>query len=256
MFRPQVLRVRLPFRVPYLIVVELVYTLRRDRKPQCGLRVQIPPMRPIIMISIKKPKRQLTAIEEIQLYEDRKAFRIINKFIKKDGIMEVATYPCALGYCLIGTHSQIYLASVELGATVDDCYRTFIRRWNTTSHRNSLLIKTGLPDGDVVNAVLEAVNTGISRNHIQLSLNGTHFQNQVWDELSKTTSGTTLTYKQLAERIKSPSAVRAVANAVAANPLAIVIPCHRVIRSDGTLGGYRWGEDIKRKILNREEVTT
>jgi methylated-DNA-[protein]-cysteine S-methyltransferase len=85
-------------------------------------------------------------------------------------------------------------------------------------------------------------------------LNGTKFQKAVWTEISKIPKGKTLTYKQLAEKIGRPSSIRAVANAVGANPLPIEIPCHRVIRSDGTLGGYsgKGGVKTKIKLLHEE----
>jgi methylated-DNA-[protein]-cysteine S-methyltransferase len=85
---------------------------------------------------------------------------------------------------------------------------------------------------------------------------GTVFQQKVWTELMKIPKGTTITYKELAKRINNPKAVRAVANAVGANPMAPVIPCHRVIRSDGSLGGYSGAGGIaaKRKLLKEEGV--
>ncbi len=97
-------------------------------------------------------------------------------------------------------------------------------------------------------------------------LKGTPFQKQVWRELLKIKKGSVVTYKDLAKKIGRPKAVRAVANAVGANPLparlnsrsggAPMIPCHRVVRSDGSLGGYsgRGGVKTKRKLLRKEGV--
>jgi methylated-DNA-[protein]-cysteine S-methyltransferase len=87
-------------------------------------------------------------------------------------------------------------------------------------------------------------------------LKGTAFQKKVWAELLKIPKGTTLTYKLLAKKIGKPKAVRAVANAVGANPLLIIIPCHRVVRSDGTIGGYsgKGGTKAKRILLEKEGV--
>jgi methylated-DNA-[protein]-cysteine S-methyltransferase len=85
-------------------------------------------------------------------------------------------------------------------------------------------------------------------------LNGTEFQKSVWKELLKIPVGTTISYSELARRIERPSAVRAVANAVGKNPCAPEIPCHRVVRSDGTIGGYSGRGGIKTKIkLLKEE---
>ena len=85
-------------------------------------------------------------------------------------------------------------------------------------------------------------------------LKGTVFQKKVWRELLKIPKGQTLTYKELAKRVGKPKAVRAVANAVGANPMAPLIPCHRVVRSDGTLGGYsgKGGVKAKFRLLKKE----
>jgi AraC family transcriptional regulator, regulatory protein of adaptative response / methylated-DNA-[protein]-cysteine methyltransferase len=84
-------------------------------------------------------------------------------------------------------------------------------------------------------------------------LQGTSFQREVWAELQNIAPGETVTYAELAARLGKPTATRAVANACACNELAIAIPCHRVIRSDGTLAGYRWGIAWKRNLLRLEE---
>ena len=86
-------------------------------------------------------------------------------------------------------------------------------------------------------------------------LKGTEFQKKVWRALTQIPRGKTITYKELAKKVGRPKAVRAVANAVGANPCAPYIPCHRVVRSDGTLGGYnRGGTEQKRAILKREHA--
>jgi len=87
-------------------------------------------------------------------------------------------------------------------------------------------------------------------------LKGTPFQKKVWEALILIPKGKTITYKELARRIGRPRAVRAIGNAVGANPLIIQIPCHRVTRSDGTLGGYsgRGGVKTKRALLIKEGV--
>ncbi|MES2315398.1 MAG: MGMT family protein [Patescibacteria group bacterium] len=87
-------------------------------------------------------------------------------------------------------------------------------------------------------------------------LSGTEFQKKVWKELQKISQGKVITYTDLAKRIGKPKAIRAVANAVGANPCAPQIPCHRVIRNDGTLGGYsgKGGIKTKRSLLLEEGV--
>ena len=81
---------------------------------------------------------------------------------------------------------------------------------------------------------------------------GTAFQQKVWQALRDIPAGATLSYTDIAGRIGAPDAVRAVAQACAANPLAVAIPCHRVVRQDGGLSGYRWGVERKRALLARE----
>jgi methylated-DNA-[protein]-cysteine S-methyltransferase len=81
---------------------------------------------------------------------------------------------------------------------------------------------------------------------------GTPFQTEVWEAVQNIPYGTTATYAALAKAIGKPKAIRAVANAVGANPLAIIIPCHRIIGSDGTLTGYAGGSELKRKLLDIE----
>jgi AraC family transcriptional regulator of adaptative response/methylated-DNA-[protein]-cysteine methyltransferase len=88
--------------------------------------------------------------------------------------------------------------------------------------------------------------------HLPLDLRGTAFQQRVWRALRDIPSGQTASYTEIADRIGAPKAVRAVAQACAANPLAVAIPCHRVVRSDGGLSGYRWGVERKRALLERE----
>lgn len=87
---------------------------------------------------------------------------------------------------------------------------------------------------------------------LPLDVRGTAFQRRVWEVLREIPAGTTASYAEIAERIGAPGAVRAVAGACAANSLAVVIPCHRVVRSDGALSGYRWGIERKRELLRRE----
>jgi AraC family transcriptional regulator of adaptative response/methylated-DNA-[protein]-cysteine methyltransferase len=89
---------------------------------------------------------------------------------------------------------------------------------------------------------------------LPLDVRGTAFQQAVWRELSRIPPGETLSYAALAARAGNPKAVRAVGSACGANPVAVLIPCHRALRSDGSLGGYAWGLPIKRKLLDRERA--
>lgn len=99
-------------------------------------------------------------------------------------------------------------------------------------------------------AFVEAPRIGLD---LPLDVQGTAFQQRVWQALRKIPAGTTTTYTEIAKRIGAPTAVRAVAGACAANALAVAIPCHRVVRRDGGLSGYRWGVERKRALLDREQ---
>jgi AraC family transcriptional regulator of adaptative response/methylated-DNA-[protein]-cysteine methyltransferase len=87
---------------------------------------------------------------------------------------------------------------------------------------------------------------------LPLDLKGTAFQMRVWKELQKIPYGSTATYEQIASRIGSPTASRAVARACASNNVALAVPCHRVVRKGGALSGYRWGVERKKALLERE----
>ena len=92
------------------------------------------------------------------------------------------------------------------------------------------------------------------RMELPLDLQATAFQRRVWQELQRIPRGRTSTYSQVARSLGQPKAVRAVARACATNPVSIVVPCHRVIREDGTLAGYRWGLSRKERLLAQERA--
>jgi AraC family transcriptional regulator of adaptative response/methylated-DNA-[protein]-cysteine methyltransferase len=109
-----------------------------------------------------------------------------------------------------------------------------------------------------VDAVLSRVERPAQQSlteQIPLDIRGTAFQERVWQELRKIPAGQTRTYAQLAAACGSPAAVRAAARACATNPVAVVIPCHRIIRATGELAGYRWGVERKRELLRREQAS-
>jgi AraC family transcriptional regulator of adaptative response/methylated-DNA-[protein]-cysteine methyltransferase len=90
------------------------------------------------------------------------------------------------------------------------------------------------------------------QDEVPVDLLGTAFQKKVWDALMKIPAGETRSYAELAAQLGQPRAARAVASACARNKVAVVVPCHRVIRGDGALGGYRWGLPLKQRLLRRE----
>ncbi len=106
---------------------------------------------------------------------------------------------------------------------------------------------------DVLTQVLALIETPGAAFDLPLDIRGAAFQERVWQALTRIPPGSTASYAQIAKAIGAPKAARAVARACAANDLAIAIPCHRVVRADGTLSGYRWGPERKRAILAREK---
>jgi AraC family transcriptional regulator of adaptative response/methylated-DNA-[protein]-cysteine methyltransferase len=96
---------------------------------------------------------------------------------------------------------------------------------------------------------IEAPRIGLD---LPFDVRGTTFQQRVWEALREIPAGDTVSYSEIARRIRAPKAVRAVAEACAKNNLAVAIPCHRVVRKDGALSGYAWGVERKRVLLDRE----
>ena len=107
-----------------------------------------------------------------------------------------------------------------------------------------------------VKEIVQRIEGQHPRLELPLDLQATAFQRRVWQELQRIPRGTTRTYSQVARSLGRPKAVRAVARACATNPVSIVVPCHRVIREDGTLAGYRWGLSRKEQLLKQERSVT
>ncbi len=106
----------------------------------------------------------------------------------------------------------------------------------------------------VARAVLRTLDGKAAAESMPLDLAGTDFQKRVWRALCQIPAGTTVTYAELARRVGTPRAARAVGSACGKNHVAVLVPCHRVVREDGGLGGYRWGLPIKRALIERERV--
>lgn len=117
--------------------------------------------------------------------------------------------------------------------------------------------KAELLHNNAIDGIAEEVVTSIdnpsAKLNLPLDLRGTEFQLQVWRALQDIPCGVTVSYSELARRIGSAQSFRAVGAACAANRLAVVVPCHRAVRLDGSLAGYRWGIDIKAELLRREK---
>ncbi len=154
--------------------------------------------------------------------------------------------PCALGYALVAMTSR-GVCRVILG---DD--KAMLESMLREELHAATLVCDDAALREVAQAVVQAASGAALAAPLPLDLRGTAFQQRVWRELTRIPRGETITYAELARRIGSPGAVRAVGSACGANPAALLVPCHRVLRSDGALGGYRWGLERKASLLERE----
>lgn len=107
---------------------------------------------------------------------------------------------------------------------------------------------------NTLSRVIEQIHNPQKNFEFKLDVRGTAFQQQVWQALREIPTGSTACYSDIAEKLQNPGAVRAIASACGANNIAVLIPCHRVIRKDGALSGYRWGVPIKQALLRRERM--
>jgi AraC family transcriptional regulator, regulatory protein of adaptative response / methylated-DNA-[protein]-cysteine methyltransferase len=171
------------------------------------------------------------------------------KRCKPDAEQETIRYaigPSALGTMLLAV-SQQGVCALLLGDNVVELTADLKHRFPKA---RLLAENAGLQDHYAKAAALIA--DPASSFTLPLDLRGTDFQHQVWRALQQVPAGKTASYGEIARRIQAPQAVRAVAAACGANAVAVAIPCHRVLRGDGTLSGYRWGVARKEKLLARE----
>jgi AraC family transcriptional regulator, regulatory protein of adaptative response / methylated-DNA-[protein]-cysteine methyltransferase len=157
-----------------------------------------------------------------------------------------AIAPCSLGFVIIAVSEQL-IRSIMVG---DDPEMLVSDLQN--QYPNDVIEVNEPYDADLVAKVVGLIEHPERAVELPLDIRGTDFQLRVWDALQKVPAGTTVSYTFLAEQIGAPQAVRAVARACKANPLAVAIPCHRAVRADGDLAGYRWGIERKQALLARE----
>jgi AraC family transcriptional regulator, regulatory protein of adaptative response / methylated-DNA-[protein]-cysteine methyltransferase len=153
---------------------------------------------------------------------------------------------CSLGSILVAT-SDRGVCAILLGDDPDALTRELQDQFPQAN-----LIGGDKQFEQVVSKVIGFVEAPALGLALPLDVRGTAFQQRVWQALRKVPAGSTASYTDIAKRIGSPNSVRAVAHACAANVLAVAIPCHRVVRNDGALSGYRWGVERKRFLLERE----
>jgi len=148
---------------------------------------------------------------------------------------------------VLAARSAHGICAVLIGSEAEELTADLAERFP----KNTIVRDDRKLEGDI-EKILRFIETPARGLDLELDVHGTPFQRRVWDALCGIPAGRTVTYAALACRIGEPGAARAVANACAANAIALAIPCHRVIRSDGTISGYRWGVERKRALLARE----
>jgi AraC family transcriptional regulator of adaptative response/methylated-DNA-[protein]-cysteine methyltransferase len=158
---------------------------------------------------------------------------------------------CAVGASSLGAvlvaATQKGICAITLGDDPSNLMRDLQARFPRAS-----VIEGDAEFQKLVARVIALVEAPAHAVSLPLDVRGTAFQQRVWEVLRQIPAGTTASYTEVARRIGSPRAVRGVAAACAANPAAVAIPCHRVVRRDGSLAGYRWGLERKRALLERE----
>ena len=154
-----------------------------------------------------------------------------------------------LGQLLVGA-TPVGLCAVRLGSDADELINGFDREFAAASR---------VRDDEGLKSMLEPILKHVSGENTALNLpldvRSTAFQRRVRTALQQIPAGETRSYSELAAEIGDPKAIRAVAHACATNPVAVVVPCHRIVRSDGGLGGYRWGVERKEALLAQERAS-
>lgn len=153
---------------------------------------------------------------------------------------------CVLGKVLVG-RSESGVCAVLLGADRDELEADLGIRFP-----KARIVASGADIDDDLREVIRFVDEPSRGIRLPLDMRGTPFQRRVWEKVRAIPCGTTLTYTELARWVGPMVSARAVAGACARNPIALAIPCHRVVRSNGDLAGYRWGVERKRALIGRE----
>lgn len=165
----------------------------------------------------------------------------------KDIEIKYAHCPCSLGHLLVAT-TPVGICSVLLGTKPSELVSDLRHRFPKANIAES---RTALQQ--TLLAVVSAVERPDQSHAMPLDARGTVYQHRVWQALQNIPPGDTKTYSEIAAAIGQPKGARAVARACAENPIAVLIPCHRVINKKGSLSGYRWGPERKSELLRREQ---
>ena len=158
---------------------------------------------------------------------------------------------CGMGVCSLGSILVATSATAIVAILLGDDQEGLVHDLEGRFPNANRIVGDNAFDDVMAKVIgfIEAPEVGFD---LPLDMRGTAFQHRVWQALQEISVGSTATYTEIAQKIGMPKAVRAVAAACAANTIAVAIPCHRVVRNDGSLSGYRWGVARKRKLIVRE----
>lgn len=236
-----------PFHLQRLFVATLGLSPRAyaDARRDERLRTQLAAGRPV---TVAMQRAGFGSTSRLHHAAER-ALGMQPKRARAGGAGERITFvvvPCALGKALVAATAR-GLCAILLGDDAAPLEADLRRRF----------AKADLVRGDAawraqLAAVVACIDGEASGDQLPLDLRGTVFQQRVWRELQRIPKGCTADYSTIARRLDLPNGARAVAKACGDNPLAVVVPCHRVVRADGGLAGYRWGLARKRALLSRE----
>ncbi|HEX7937869.1 MAG TPA: methylated-DNA--[protein]-cysteine S-methyltransferase, partial [Gemmatimonadaceae bacterium] len=185
-----------------------------------------------------------------RVYERSRSLGMTPATIRKGGVgqkIQFSIVDSPLGR-IMGAYTEHGVCAVRIGDNDQALERELRAEFPKAEIR-----KAGSAIHEWITAIVKGLDGERPSEAIPVDARGTAFQHRVWNALQQIPRGTTVSYSEVARKIGQPSAVRAVARACATNPVALVIPCHRVIREDGELGGYRWGLERKEQLLAREK---
>jgi AraC family transcriptional regulator of adaptative response/methylated-DNA-[protein]-cysteine methyltransferase len=181
----------------------------------------------------------------------RKPHEVLQMTISNNPAVGAADIQFAIGNSSLGAmlvaSSDKGICAILIGDDPDALVRDLQERFQGAN-----LLRGGAGFEQLVARIVMFVEAPKSGLELALDVRGTQFQQRVWKALKEIPVGSTASYTDIAQQIGAPNSVRAVAQACGANPIAVAIPCHRVVRNDGALSGYRWGVERKRVLLERE----
>jgi AraC family transcriptional regulator, regulatory protein of adaptative response / methylated-DNA-[protein]-cysteine methyltransferase len=198
-----------------------------------------------------RPRRENVAFHASAEEAERAGFRPCkrcrpDRLSSSDAALRVAIVKSSLG-CILVARSAKGVCAILLGDSPALLQRDLRQRF-----AHVRLLSSDADTESLAAQVACVIENPRLSLDLPLDVRGTAFQQRVWRELRAIPAGSTVSYAEVAQRIGAPRSVRAVAQACAGNPLAVLIPCHRVVRHDGALSGYRWGIERKRALLARE----